>query len=50
MIPLTVLYDEFIERRKMIERKKPVEHMFPPTTKVGRNKYFEQPRIIVKEK
>ena len=31
MIPLTTLYDEYIDRSKMSEQKNPVEYIVPPT-------------------
>ena len=32
MIPLTFLYDEYIDRRKLTEQKKPFEYIVPPPT------------------
>ena len=32
MIPLTFLYDEFIDRPKLSEQKKPFEYIVPPPT------------------
>ena len=32
MIPLTFLYDEYIDRPKLSEQKKPVEYIVPPPT------------------
>ena len=31
MIPLTILYDEYIDRPKLTEQKKPVEYIVPPS-------------------
>ena len=31
MIPLTILYDEYIDRPKLIEQKNPVEYIVPPS-------------------
>ena len=31
MIPLTILYDEYIDRPKLTEQKNPVEYKFPPS-------------------
>ena len=36
MIPLTTLYDDYIDRRKFTEEEKPFEYIVPPT-KVGQN-------------
>ena len=30
MMPLTTLYDEYIDRSKLSEQKKPVEYVVPP--------------------
>ena len=30
MIPLTIMYDGYIDRRKLIEQKMPVEYIVPP--------------------
>ena len=39
MIPVSTLYDEYIDRPKLTEQKKPVEYIVPPPTlKRGRNK------------
>ena len=35
MIPLTTLYDEYIDRPKLTEQKNPVEYKVPPPTKSG---------------
>ena len=35
MIPITNLYDYYIDRRKLSEQKKSVERIVPPTTKRG---------------
>ena len=32
MIPVTFLYDEYIDRPKLSEQKKPFEYIFPPPT------------------
>ena len=38
MIPLTTLYDEYIDRPKLTEQKKPLEYIVPPSPlKWGRN-------------
>ena len=39
MIPLTVLYDEYIHRPKLIDQKNPFEYIAPTPTKVDRNNY-----------
>ena len=31
MIPLTILYDEYIGRPKLTEQKNPVEYIIPPS-------------------
>ena len=33
MIPVSTLYDEYIERRKFTEQKKPVEYIVPPPSR-----------------
>ena len=33
MIPLTTLYDDYIDRSKLSEQKKPVEYIVPPPLK-----------------
>ena len=33
MIPLTILYDDYIDRRKLTEQKKPFEYIVPPPLK-----------------
>ena len=40
MIPVSTLYDDYIERRKFTEQKKknPVEYIVPPPPQEGRNK------------
>ena len=39
MIPLTFLYDEFIDRPKLTEQKNPFDYIVPsPTRGVGTNK------------
>ena len=30
MIPLTILYEAYIDRQKLTEQKKQVEHIVPP--------------------
>ena len=35
MIPLTFLYDEYIDRPKLSEQKKPFEYIVPPPPQVG---------------
>ena len=37
IIPLTILYDEYIARQKLTEWKKSVEHIVPPPTREIRN-------------
>ena len=32
MIPLTILYDEYIDRPKLTEQKNPMEYIVPSTT------------------
>ena len=32
MIPLTTLYDEYIDRPKLSEQKNPFEYIVPPST------------------
>ena len=39
MIPLTFLYDEYIDRPKLTEQKNPFEYIVPPpTSRVGTKK------------
>ena len=33
MIPVSTLYDEYIERRKFTEQKNPVEYIVPPPSR-----------------
>ena len=33
MIPLTFLYDEYIDRSKLSEQKNPLEYIVPPPTR-----------------
>ena len=33
MLPLTILYDEYIDRSKLTEQKKPVEYVVPPPSR-----------------
>ena len=33
MIPVSTLYDEYIEQRKLTEQKKPVEYIVPPPSR-----------------
>ena len=41
MITLTAPYDDYNDRTKLTEQKKPVEYIVPPPpTKVGRNNKF----------
>ena len=41
MIPLTILYDEYIDQPNLTEQKKPVEYIVPPSPlKGGRNNYL----------
>ena len=40
MIPVSTLYDEYIDRRKLTEQKNPFEYIVPPTLKRGRNNYI----------
>ena len=37
MIPLTILYDGYIDRQNLTEQKNPVENIVPPPTNVDRN-------------
>ena len=37
MIPLTILYDDYIDRQKLSEQKKPIWVYSSSPTKVGRN-------------
>ena len=37
MIPLTFLYDEYIDLPKLFEQKKPLEYIIPPPTSGGTN-------------
>ena len=37
MIPLTAHYNKCIDLQKLTELKDPIEYIFPPPTKVGRN-------------
>ena len=36
MIPLTSLYDKYIDRPKLTGQKKPLENIFPPSLKWAR--------------
>ena len=46
MIPVSTLYDEYIERRKFTEQKKnPVEYIVPPPSRGS-----EQKRIAIDDK
>ena len=38
MIPVTILYDECIDRPKLTEQKNPFDYTVPPPHKWGRNK------------
>ena len=38
MIPLTFLYDKYINRPNMSEQKNPFEYIAPPPNKWGQNK------------
>ena len=38
MIPVSTLYDEYIDRRKLTEQKNPFEYIVPPPQE-GRNKH-----------
>ena len=38
MIPVSTLYDEYIERRKFTEQKKPVEYIVPPPSRGSEQK------------
>ena len=41
MIPVSTLYDEYIDRPKLTEQKKPVEYIVPPPSKgVGTKKLW----------
>ena len=35
MIPLTILYDDYIDRPKLTEQKNPFEYIVPPLTGGG---------------
>ena len=35
MIPLTFLYDEYIDQPKLSEQKNPFEYIVPPSSQVG---------------
>ena len=40
MIPVSTLYDEYIDRRKLTEQKNPFEYIVPSPLKRGRNNYW----------
>ena len=41
MIPVSALYDEYIDRPKLTEQKKPFEYIVPPPSpQEGRNIYW----------
>ena len=43
MMPLTFLYDEYIDRPKLTEQKNPFEYIVPaPTSGVGTMKFPEE--------
>ena len=35
MMPITTLYDEYVDRPKLTEQKTPVYHLIPPPPKCG---------------
>ena len=39
MIPVSTLYDEYIDRPKLTEQKNPFEYIVPPPLNRGRNKF-----------
>ena len=42
MLPLTTLYDKYIDQRKLSEQKNPFEYIVPPSINVvGNNKYIK---------
>ena len=43
MIPLTFLYDEYIDRPKLTEQKKPRLKFLPPPPQVGLEQKFDLP-------
>ena len=44
MIPLTILYDEYIDSRKLTEQNNPFDYIVPPPSPIerGRNNYSRQ--------
>ena len=44
MIPLTILYDEYTDRRKLTEQKTYFEYPVPPPTKVVSEQKIWNPR------
>ena len=43
LIPLTILYDDYIYRPKLSEQKNPFVHIVPPAARrVGKNKYLKR--------
>ena len=49
MIPLTFVYDEYINRSKLSEQKNPFEYIVPPPTSgVGTKKYASPIQTILR--
>ena len=49
MIPLTTLYDDYIDRPKLTDQENPFDYIVPPPTKVGGNNKlgFKRSSIIL---
>ena len=46
MIPLTTLYNDYIDRPKLTEQKNPFEYIVPPPLKwVGSMKQYDWPKM-----
>ena len=47
MIPVSTLYDEYIDRPKLTEQKKPVEYIVPPPPQEGSEQKTQQNFIFI---
>ena len=50
MIPVSTLYDEYIDRRKLTEQKNPFEEIVPPPSRGVGTTMSEGRRVIVRRK
>ena len=46
MLPLTTLYDDYIDRPKLTGQKNPFEYAVPSLTKMSRKKYSRNLRFV----